>query len=112
MKSYILTGLLLGAAALATSAAAEIAVSANDGKQNLINHAVAIPSPLEQDSISVLEVGAKPRVLVTLPAPASVTGPPTSVAITPDESLALVQLYRALGGGWDPNTAPDIGTTR
>jgi NodT family efflux transporter outer membrane factor (OMF) lipoprotein len=29
-----------------------------------------------------------------------------------DESLALVQLYRALGGGWDPNTAPDIGTTR
>jgi NodT family efflux transporter outer membrane factor (OMF) lipoprotein len=29
-----------------------------------------------------------------------------------DESLALVQLYRALGGGWDPNTSPDIGTTR
>jgi NodT family efflux transporter outer membrane factor (OMF) lipoprotein len=29
-----------------------------------------------------------------------------------DEALALVQLYRALGGGWDPNAAPDIGTTR
>ena len=29
-----------------------------------------------------------------------------------DESLALVQLYRALGGGWDSNAAPDIGTTR
>jgi outer membrane protein, multidrug efflux system len=29
-----------------------------------------------------------------------------------DESLALVQLYRALGGGWDPTAAPDIGTTR
>jgi len=26
-----------------------------------------------------------------------------------DEALALVQLYRALGGGWDPNAAPDIG---
>lgn len=29
-----------------------------------------------------------------------------------DESLALIQLYRALGGGWDPNTAPEIRTTR
>ena len=28
-----------------------------------------------------------------------------------DESLALVQLYRALGGGWDPEAAPDIGRT-
>jgi NodT family efflux transporter outer membrane factor (OMF) lipoprotein len=28
-----------------------------------------------------------------------------------DEALALVQLYRALGGGWDPNAAPDIGRT-
>ena len=26
-----------------------------------------------------------------------------------DESLSLVQLYRALGGGWDPLTAPTIG---
>ena len=29
-----------------------------------------------------------------------------------DEALALVQLYRALGGGWDPLAAPDIGTSR
>jgi NodT family efflux transporter outer membrane factor (OMF) lipoprotein len=29
-----------------------------------------------------------------------------------DESLALVQLYRALGGGWDATATPDIGTTR
>ena len=27
-----------------------------------------------------------------------------------DEALALVQLYRALGGGWDPAAAPAIGT--
>ncbi|WP_114954774.1 efflux transporter outer membrane subunit [Sphingosinicella terrae] len=27
-----------------------------------------------------------------------------------DETLALVQLYRALGGGWDPLAAPDTGT--
>ena len=29
-----------------------------------------------------------------------------------DESLALIQLYRALGGGWDPAAAPEIRTTR
>ena len=29
-----------------------------------------------------------------------------------DEALALVQLYRALGGGWDINAAPDIGRNR
>ncbi len=28
-----------------------------------------------------------------------------------DEALALVQLYRALGGGWDPAAAPAIGRT-
>lgn len=29
-----------------------------------------------------------------------------------DESLALIQLYRALGGGWDPTAVPEIRTTR
>jgi NodT family efflux transporter outer membrane factor (OMF) lipoprotein len=28
-----------------------------------------------------------------------------------DEALALVQLYRALGGGWDPEAAPEFGRT-
>jgi multidrug efflux system outer membrane protein len=28
------------------------------------------------------------------------------------ESLALIQLYRALGGGWDPTALPEIRTTR
>ncbi len=29
-----------------------------------------------------------------------------------DEALALVQLYRALGGGWDAAAAPEFGTSR
>jgi outer membrane protein, multidrug efflux system len=29
-----------------------------------------------------------------------------------DEALALVQLYRALGGGWDPEAAADTGRNR
>lgn len=106
MKSFLVTGALI-LAAYGSQAAAEVAVSANDGKQNLINHVVAVPSPLEQDSISVIEVGAQPRVLATLPAPASVTGPPTSVAVTPDESLALVTAARKLGPGSPPTLVPD-----
>jgi len=27
-----------------------------------------------------------------------------------DQALAIVQLYRALGGGWDPNAAPSTGS--
>ena len=27
-----------------------------------------------------------------------------------DEALALVQLYRALGGGWNPAVPPEIGS--
>jgi NodT family efflux transporter outer membrane factor (OMF) lipoprotein len=34
------------------------------------------------------------------------------VASRGDEALALVQLYRALGGGWDLEAAPDIGRNR
>jgi multidrug efflux system outer membrane protein len=34
------------------------------------------------------------------------------VAGRADEALALVQLYRALGGGWDPEAASDIGRNR
>ena len=29
-----------------------------------------------------------------------------------EESLALVQLYRALGGGWDPTAAPLTGSSQ
>lgn len=107
MKSYLMTGALIVASAWACNASAEIAVSANDGKQNLINHVVGMPSPLEQDSISIIDFGPRPRVLVTLPAPASVTGPPTSVAITPDESLALVTAARKLGPGSPATLIPD-----
>src|SRR4051795_7377972 len=43
------------------------------------------------DSVSIIDLsGASPRVVAELPAPASVVGPPSSVAVAPDESFALV----------------------
>lgn len=85
--------LFAGAAlcALSAPALAQLAVSANDGKAILVNGAARIaPTPLP-DSISVIDLSASPpRVVATVQAPVSVVGPPSSVALTPDERLAIV----------------------
>jgi DNA-binding beta-propeller fold protein YncE len=78
--------------ALAGSASrAEIAVSANDGKMVLENGVATVRKEPLPDTVSIIELsGSSPRVVAELPAPASVVGPPASVAIAPDESFALV----------------------
>ena len=70
---------------------AEIAVSANDNKLALVNGVGTVAQSPAPDTVTITEFGASPpRVLAEIPAPASVVGPPHSVAITPDERLALV----------------------
>jgi DNA-binding beta-propeller fold protein YncE len=82
-------------AALAMPAHADIAVSANDGKQVLADGRQVVPAPLVPDSVSILDFGGgKLRVVATVAAPASVIGPPRSVAITPDGAYAIVTCAR------------------
>ncbi len=82
-------------AMLAMPAHADLAVSANDGKQVLADGKQEVPVPLGQDSVSILDFGAgKLRVVATVAAPASVIGPPRSVAITPDGAYAIVTCAR------------------
>lgn len=70
---------------------AEIAVSANDGKMVLENGVATVRKEPLPDTVSIIELsGTSPRIVAELPAPASVVGPPSSVAIAPDESFALV----------------------
>jgi len=77
--------------ALAPAAAAQIAISANDNKVALVNGAVQVVQNPAPDTITVIDLKANPpRAIVEIPVPASVVGPPMSVAITPDEGLALV----------------------
>lgn len=75
----------------AAGACAQLAVSANDNKVTLdngTNRVVANPPP---DTVTVIDLSAKPpRVIAELNVPTSVVGPPMSVAVSPDESLALV----------------------
>jgi DNA-binding beta-propeller fold protein YncE len=82
---------LLAVVALASTANAQIAVSANEHKVVLVNGvATAVPNP-PPGSVTIIDLKAwPPKVLAELEVPASVVGPPNSVAITPDESLAIV----------------------
>lgn len=82
---------LVASVALMPAAHAQIAVSANDNKVVLVNGAVkVVPSPAS-DTIAVIDLKASPpRVVAEVNVPGSVVGPPLSVAITPDEGLALV----------------------
>jgi DNA-binding beta-propeller fold protein YncE len=76
---------------VASASHAEIVVTANDGKMVLDNgNAVVRKQPLP-DTISVIDfVDGTLKVLAEIPAPASVVGPPPSVAIAPDGAFALV----------------------
>jgi DNA-binding beta-propeller fold protein YncE len=84
-------------AVCAGAARAELAVSANDGKQMEVGDTVTTPQP---DSISVLDISAKGvRKLASLAMPAGMIGPPGGVALTRDSRLAIVTAYQKLADG-------------
>jgi DNA-binding beta-propeller fold protein YncE len=97
---------LMGAGALAvimslaSGAAAQLAVSANDGKAELVDGRNVVPASPAPDSVAVIDLSATPpKVVAELAVPASVVGPPSSVAIARDQSFALVTAATKL----DPN---------
>lgn len=82
-------------AVLTMPAHADLAVSVNDGKQVLADGKQIVPVPLVDDSVSILDFGGgRLRIVATVVAPASVIGPPRSVAITPDGAYAIVTCAR------------------
>jgi DNA-binding beta-propeller fold protein YncE len=84
----------LAAALLAGSAgaaSAQLAISANDAKVKLINGKVEVLKSPPADTLAFIDLrSTPPKVLAEIEAPASVVGPPTSVAISPKEDIALV----------------------
>ncbi len=92
----------------ASSASAQIAVSANDGKMRLVDGVATVVDQPRPDSVSIIDFASgTPRVRATIPAPASVVGPPVSVAVTADESLALVSSAMKLDPANPRRTIPD-----
>jgi DNA-binding beta-propeller fold protein YncE len=110
MRNTIIAGTCVALSlAAAAPGQAQIAVSSNDHKvkqENGVTSTVADPQP---DSVTILDLGVQPvKVLGTISnVPGSVVGPPTSVAITPDESLALVAASTQIDPADKTKTKPD-----
>jgi 6-phosphogluconolactonase (cycloisomerase 2 family) len=72
-------------------ASAQLAVSANDGKAVLVDGVNSVPPNPAADYVAVIDLGSTPpKIVGEVAAPASVVGPPQSVAVARDESFALV----------------------
>jgi DNA-binding beta-propeller fold protein YncE len=109
MRSTIVSGICVAASVVCAPAWAQIAVSSNDHKvtqENGVTKNVASPPA---DTITIIDLGALPvKVLGTVDnVPGSVVGPPLSVAVTPDESLALVASSTKIDPADPTKTVPD-----
>ncbi|RTL51280.1 MAG: YncE family protein [Bradyrhizobiaceae bacterium] len=72
-------------------ARAQIAVSANDGKSSLNDGKPEVPATVAPDNVFVIDLNqTPPKVIGEVQVPTSAVGPPMSVAVSRDESFALV----------------------
>ena len=84
----------------------ELIVVGNDEKVGITDAGVYAFSGPGRDTVSIIDIGTdplSPRILVNLPLMNSIFGPPVNLAITPDESLALVASSMDAerdGAGW------------
>ena len=89
MHRIVLAATLSGIVAM--QARADIAVSSNDGHTAITPAGpISAPDP-KPDSLTIIDLSLDtPRIAATIEMPGSVVGPPTAVAVTPDEHYALV----------------------
>lgn len=77
--------------ALAGPALAQIVVSGNENKIDLVSGTARVVPDAAPDSLTVIDFSVTPpRVQHVEGIPNSVIGPPTNIALTPDERLAFV----------------------
>jgi DNA-binding beta-propeller fold protein YncE len=90
------------------NAAAQIAVSSNDGKAILVNGVATVPESAIDDTVTIINLGVSPpKIVAELKAPSSVVGPPQNVAVAPDESYALVASNMKLDPANPKKQVPD-----
>jgi DNA-binding beta-propeller fold protein YncE len=76
---------------VAPLAHAQLLLSTNDNKVTLVNGVATVVTSPPPDTLTVIDIKSwPPKVVAELDVPGSVVGPPFSVAVAPDESLALV----------------------
>ncbi len=74
------------------SAQAQYLISGNDEKRSWDENGQLLILPPGKDSVSVIDIRdrVEPHVVVNLPLMNSISGPPTNLAITPNNRLALI----------------------
>jgi DNA-binding beta-propeller fold protein YncE len=77
---------------LLSAASAQIAISANDGKAGIDDGKSIVNQNPHPDYITIFDLGQKPPKVIgeVMNVPASVVGPPQSVAVAKDASFAIV----------------------
>lgn len=92
MRNIVISGVCVALSLASAPAWAQIAVSSNDHKMTQENGVTKNLANPPADTVTILDLGMVPvKVVGTITnVPGSVVGPPLSVAVTPDESLALV----------------------
>lgn len=104
----MIRALFATAVLLAAPATAEIVISANDGKQILVDGKQVVPAHPAPDSISIIDLDhGVPRLVQTLGVATSVIGPPRCIAITPDGGFAIVTAARRIARGDPTSIEPD-----
>ena len=90
-----LSFLMMAACAELPSAASkrELIIIGIDEKQSYNDKGLAVMSLGGKDSLLVMDVGAdplKPTIVGSLPLPNTISGPPVNLAVSPDQSIALL----------------------
>src|SRR5438067_12615008 len=99
---------LAAVVSLSSGASGQLAVSANDGKAVLTDGVNSVPANPPRDTVTLTDLNATPpKVIAEIPAPTSVIGPPSSVAIARDESFALVTGASKIDPADPKKTVPD-----
>jgi len=87
------------------AAQAQLLIGGNDEKITWDDTGKIVTHAPGKDTVSIIDIAnrTKPRIVANLPIINSVVGPPTNVAIAPDQSIALVANsleWIADGAGW------------
>lgn len=103
-----LVGLTAAAISIATPAAAQIAISANENKVILVDGVQTVARNPPPDTVTIIDLsGPSPKVTGEVRVPTAVVGPPSSVAIAPNRSIALVTAATRIDSADPTKTIPE-----
>ena len=91
MRRFLSAAALVAAISVTTTAQAQYLIVGNDEKV-VFKDGKPVWSPPGKDTVSIIDIGdpVNPHIVANLPLENSIIGPPTNLAITPDNKLALV----------------------